>query len=54
MSYAIYLRTKDVYDIEEETGKSIEDFLDADCFVNDCEESDYEDCDDEYDYERDE
>lgn len=37
-----YLRTKEVYDIEEETGKSIEDFLDADCF--DCsEESEEED-----------
>lgn len=27
-----YLRTSEVYDIEEETGHSIEDFLDADCF----------------------
>ena len=26
------LRTKEVYDIEEETGHDIEDFLDADCF----------------------
>ena len=26
------LRTKTVYEIEEETGKDIEDFLDAECF----------------------
>ena len=39
---AHYLRTKEVYDIEEETGKSIEDFLDADCF-DCCEESEEED-----------
>lgn len=32
---AYYLRTKEVYDIEEETGKAIEDFLDADCFDED-------------------
>ena len=37
-----YLRTKEVYDIEEETGKSIEDFLDEDCF-DCCEESEEED-----------
>lgn len=34
-----YLRTSEVYDIEEETGHSIEDFLDADCFPDEeCEE----------------
>lgn len=37
-----YLRTKEVYDIEEETGHSIEDFLDADCFSD-------EECGDEED-----
>ena len=41
---AYYLRTKEVYDIEEETGKSIEDFLDEDCFER-CEDSEEEDDD---------
>lgn len=27
-----YFRTAEVYEIEEETGKDIEDFLDAECF----------------------
>lgn len=39
---ACYLRTKEVYAIEEETGKDIEDFLDADCF-DEVEESEDED-----------
>ena len=37
---AFYLRTKDVYDIEEESGKSIEDFLDADCFADESDDFD--------------
>lgn len=45
MSYPFYTRTKEVYDIEEQTGKSIEDFLDESCF--DDEEDDY-DCDECY------
>lgn len=49
MSYPIYLRTKEVYDIEEQTGKSIEDFLDSDCFCDDCEEED-DDYEEESDY----
>lgn len=48
--YCVYKRTKEVYDIEEETGKSIEDFLDEDCFISedgDEEEYDEEDNEDE-------
>lgn len=40
---AVYLRTKDVIDIEERTGHQIEDFLDESCFVKD--DSDYEEDD---------
>ena len=41
---ASYFRTKEVYDIEEETGKSIEDFLDAECFEDVEEEPEEEEC----------
>ena len=37
-----FCRTREVYQIEEETGKDIEDFLDADCF-DEVEESEDED-----------
>ena len=37
-----FYRTREVYQIEEETGKDIEDFLDADCF-DEVEESEDED-----------
>ena len=37
-----FYRTREVYWIEEETGKDIEDFLDADCF-DEVEESEDED-----------
>ena len=40
---ANYFRTAKVYQIEEETGKDIEDFLDQDCF-DQVEEPEEEEC----------
>mgnify|MGYP007101831773 CR=1 FL=1 len=44
---AVYTRTQSCIDLEERTGKNIEDFLDDSCFVQD-EEYDDDDEDGEF------
>ena len=38
--HAVYTRTQSCIDLEERTGKNIEDFLDDSCFVYDDDDND--------------